>query len=53
MPQICNFIFDDNWPDFVNKYVCKQNDFHLHGMRVIHENSKIYIPEKFVQVRYV
>ena len=52
MPQIRSFIFEDHRPDFVNDYVGR-NKFQVLNfldMQVILANSKIYDPQKFVQV---
>ena len=51
IPHFHNFIFEDYWPDCVNDYASRISNFR--GTLVICENSKIYIPQKFIQVATV
>ena len=51
-PRILQFHFEYHWFDCVNNH--KQNEFQrldFCGMHVIRENSKIYVPQKFLRVR--
>ena len=41
----------DDFPDFIFKEMIMYEfqGLNFYGMHIIHENSKIYVPQKFVQ----
>ena len=57
MPQIqlfCDFIFEDHRISFCGHcYEINFRGLNFRGSHVIHENSEIYVPRKFVRVWYV